>query len=312
MPASATRGAQTQTAPPPDDPNAPAIDMGQFDSLASYLNGIGLGELFTMDGGQPGGWLWNKLQQGVDSQAELQIALEQTDVFKNRFGVIGEQQKRAAAGGAGHVMTAAEVLDYEKSVGQAMAAAGMPSWLYDQPNDFHKLILADFSPQEVQLRIQQGYDYVQASPPEVRQAFDDFYGVGKGDGALAAWALDPEKTKAEITRATRTAYSGGMARRFDIEIDKASAQRIADLPRSEAGIVEGFKNVAAMGDVFDEGMSEAAVDLTDQTGLAAEFEGDAAASTAIEKRILERKANSKSSTGGAVLTRSGLTGAGSS
>lgn len=287
-------------------------DLSNLDSLASYLQSIGLGELFTIDSsGNPGGWLWNQLQSGVDSQAELQIALEQTDVYKKRFGVIGEQQKQAKAGLATHVMTAAEVLAYEDTVGKSMAAAGMPAWLYDQPADFHKLILANFSPREVELRIQQGYDYVQAAPPEVRQAFDDFYGVGQGDSALAAWALDPEKTKAEITRATRTAYAGGIARRFDITIDKASAERIADLPRSEAGIAEGMKNVASMADVFDEGIGEAQVDLTDQTGLAAEFEGDAAASGAIERRILERKANSKSSTGGAVLTRSGLAGAGS-
>ncbi len=286
-------------------------DLSQLDSLAGYLQSIGLGELFKIDSsGQPSGWLWNQLQAGVDSQAELQIALEQTDVYRNRFGVIEEQQKQAKAGLATHVMTAAEVLAYEDQVAKSMAAAGMPAWLYDQPQDFHKLILANFSPREVELRIQQGYDYVQAAPPEVRQAFDDFYGVGQGDAALAAWALDPEKTKAEITRATRTAYAGGIARRFDISIDKETAARIADLPKTEAGIAEGMKNVASMADVFGEGIGEV-TDLTTDTGLAAEFEGDAAASTAIERRILERKSNSKSSTGGAVLTRSGLSGAGS-
>ena len=286
-------------------------NLGQLDSMAAYLKTIGLGDLLTIDSqGNPSGWLWNQLQAGVDSESELMIALEQTDTFRNRFGVIQEQQKQSAAGGAVHVMTAQEVLAYEKTVQQAMAAAGMPEWLYDEPKDYHKLILAGFSPKEVELRIQQGYDYVQASPPEVRQAFDDFYGVGKGDAALAAWALDPDKTKAEITRATRTAYAGGIARRFDIEIDKASAQAIADLPKTEAGIAEGMKNVAAMGDVFDEGIGEV-VDLTDATGLAAEFEGSAEANALIEKRILERKSNSKSSTGGAVLTRSGLSGAGS-
>ena len=286
-------------------------DDANLNSLASYLQSIGLGELFQIDSdGNPSGWLWNQFQSGVDSQAELQIALEQTSVFKNRFPVIAEQQKLAAEGGATHVMTAAEVLQYEDKVGKAMAAAGMPTWLYDQPKDFHKLIMANLSPAEVELRIQQGYDYVQASPPEVRQAFEDYYGVGNGDGALAAWALDPEKTKAEITRATRTAYAGGIARRFDINIDKASAQAIADLPKTEAGIAEGFKNVAGMEDIFQEGIGEAAVDLTQQTGLDAEFYGDAKATGDIEKRILERRANSKSSTGGAVLTRTGLSGAG--
>lgn len=286
---------------------------GMFNTLANYLKGIGLGELFSIDtSGNPSGWLWNQLQAGVDSEAELQVALEATDTFRNRFGVILEQQRRAANGEAVHVMTAAEVLAYEHKVGQSMAAAGMPDWLYDQPEDFHRLILSNFSPKEIEDRIAQGYEYVQASPPEVRQAFDEFYGVGKGDGALAAWALDPEKTKAEIGRATRTAYTGGMARRFDITIDKAAAEMIADLPRSEAGIVEGMENVAALNDVFNEGIGEAQTDLTQQTGLDAEFGADADATGAIERRIGERKANSKSSTGGAVLTRSGLSGAGSS
>jgi len=193
-----------------------------------------------------------------------------------------------------------------------MRSAGLPSTFYDEPKDFHRLILEDFSPEEVKERISQAYDYVQSAPPEVRSAFNEFYGVGNGDAQLAAWALDPDRTTRDIRRATRTAYAAGMADRFDVEVDRAAAQRIADLPMTEAGMVEGLKNVASMSPVFDEGLGDRATDLTDQTGISSVFEGDGKATAEIQKRIQRRRAVGRSASGGAVTTQEGVVGVGTS
>ena len=293
---------------------ADANAKAQFTSLASYLDSIGLGELFTVDAaGNPGGWLWNQLQEGVDTQEELYFRLEQTDTFRNRFGVIQEQQKRAARGEPVMVMSPAQVLEYETRVKQMMSAAGLPPTFYDEPRDFHKLILNDMSPTEVQDRITQAYDYVLSAPPEVRAAFTDFYGVGQGDAQLAAWALDPERTVRDMTRATRTAYTAGMGERFGIQVSKATAERIADLPRTEAGIVQGMEQIASMSPVFNESIGERAVDLTaGTTGVESVFEGSGEANKAMERRLAQRKAVDRSSTGGALMTQQGVIGAGSS
>ena len=220
---------------------AEADTQQTFSGLANYLNEMGLGGLFTVDDqGNPGGWLWNKMQSGTDTPEELRIAVEQTDVFRNRFGVIVEQRRRAAAGEPVYVMNPGEVMEYERVVKQTLSAAGLPGWFYDSPQDFHALILNDMSAQEVSERVTQGYEYVQSAPPEVRAAFNEFYGVGQGDAALAAWALDPGRVVRDINKATRTAYAAGMGKRFDVGISRAAAERIADLPRTEAGITEGM------------------------------------------------------------------------
>ena len=108
-----------------------------------------------------------------------------------------------------------------------------------------------------------------------------------------------------------TAYVGGMARRFDIQLDQAGARRIADLPTTSEGITSGLRNIAAQADIFTEGIGET-TDLTagDQ-GIAAQFEGDAAANRQIERRVLERQASNRAGTGGAVIGSGGVVGAGS-
>ena len=285
----------------------------QFNALSAYLRNIGLDSLFSVDAqGNPSGWLWQQLQAGVDNSDELSIAIQSTDAFRDRFGVITQQQKRAAQGEPVYVMSPAEVLEYERTVSQMMSAAGLPPTFYDEPKDFHRLILDNMSPAEVSERITQAYDYVLSAPPEVRAAFDQFYGTGNGDAQLAAWALDPDRTVRDIQRATRTAYAAGMSERFDIKIDRAAAERIADLPMTEAGIVEGMKQVASMSPVFNEGLGDMGTDLTAETGVEAVFEGSGEAQSAISRRLLRRSAANRTSTGGAATTQQGVVGVGTS
>jgi len=292
---------------------ADANAQSQFSQLASYLDSIGLGQLFTVDAsGNPGGWLWNQMEAGVDSEDELYFRLEQTDVFRERFGVIQEQQKRAARGEPVTVMTARDVLAYENEVKQMMSRAGLPSTFYDEPADFHKLILSDMSPTEVNDRITQAYDYVLSAPPEVRDAFDEFYGVGQGDAQLASWALDPDRTVRDMTRATRTAYTAGMGEKFGIQMNRAAAESIADLPKTEAGIVQGLEQVASMSPIFTESIGEANDLTAGNEGIDSVFNGSGEANTAIQRRLAQRKAIDRSSTGGALTTQAGVLGAGSS
>ena len=292
---------------------ADASATQQFRALSSFLTDIGLGQLFSLDSsGNPSGWLWNQIQAGIDNEQELELALRQTDVFKERFGIIEEQQKRAARGENVHVFSPKEVLAYERETKQIMQAAGLPSSFYDEPSDFHQLILRDMSAAEVAERVTQAFDYVLAAPPEVREAFNEYYGVGNGDAQLAAWALDPDRTVRDINKATRTAYAGGMAQRYDIEMDKQAAQRIAELPMTEAGINEGMKQVSSLRPAFREGLGDRGTDLTDQTGVDMVFEGDGDAQQALSRRVLRRGAGNRTSTGGAATTQEGVVGVGSS
>jgi hypothetical protein len=278
--------------------------------MADTLRQYGLGQLFTIGpDGRPGGWLWDQILQGNDDSTSLMAALEKTDVYRDRFGVTIEQQARAARGEPVYVMSPAEVIEYERRARQIMSAAGMPDWFYDQASDFHSLILNDISPDELSARVQQAYEYVHNAPSEVRAKFEEFYGVAHGDAALAAYVLDPDRTTAQLERATRTAYTAGMAQRFDVALNRNVASRIAELPRTEAGIVEGLTQVAAQRNLTNETYFERG-DISQADTVSAVFEGDADARRRLEAREIERSAPQRAATGGAVTTQRGVTGAG--
>lgn len=283
-----------------------------FNLLASQLSSLGLGALFTVGpNGEPGGWLMDQLRQGFDTSDELMLALANTDVFRNRFGVITEQQRRAAAGQPEYVMSPAEVIEYETKIRQTAQAAGVPAWMFDTPEEIGKLILNNISANEFAQRVQQTYDYVRVAPPEVRSYFEQFAGVGQGDSMLAAYVLNPERTISQLDQIRRSAYTAGMADRFDVAITRQAAEQIAQLPQTEAGIVEGLRQVAAQSALYDEGLFETGDLTAAREGVASVFEGDAAATTALQRRQATRAAVDRAATGGAAVTQRGVVGAGS-
>lgn len=282
-----------------------------YNTIASQLAALGLGALAPVSpSGEPTGWLADQIRQGYDSIDELMINLQSTDVFRQRFGVIFEQQRRAAAGQPTYVMSPAEVIEYERRASQMMQAANLPAWFYDQPEDFNNLILRDMSIAELEERIVQTYEYVQNALPEVRAKFQEFYGVAQGDAALAAYVLDPERTTANLERARRSAYTAGLADRFDIALSRAVSERIAQLPQTEAGIVAGLQQISAQQGLFDEGVFETTDLSAENEGVASVFEADADAMRAIERRRASRTASSRATAGGAAQTARGVVGAG--
>lgn len=280
-----------------------------YQLLSSYLRDLGLGALATTSAnGDPGGWLWQQIQTGIDSAEELRIAIESTDVWRDRFGVIVEQRQRAARGEPVQVMSVDEVVAYERSAAQLMRQAGLPASFYDSYRDFNSLILSGLSIVEIDERLGEAWNRARNVAPEVRQAFEDFYGVGQGDSALAAFFLDPERTQATLERASRAAYTAGMGERYGIGINRQRAEDIATGPLTEGGIVQGLEQVNRLGGVFTEGIGETQDLTAEREGLDLVFDGSAEAQTAIDRRLSARRSGDRSSSGGAALTNRGLVG----
>lgn len=277
-------------------------------ALAGYLNSIGLGSLLTIDAsGNPTGWLYDAVVDGVETVGELMIRLQDTPEFQNRFGVIIEQQKRVAAGEDVYVMTPEDVINYENAVKQAFTRSGMPEWFMGNRDQIDELILSGISYQDVVDKIDVAFDYAQSAPPEVLDAFKEFYGA-KSQEALAAFVLDPDLTMANLERAQRTAYAAGIGERFDVSISRQAAERIATLPMTEEGIATGMENIARQAGLFTESFGERRDLTAEQTGVAVEFGGDAAAATEIERRMAQRQTIGRGSAGGALLTQEGVVG----
>lgn len=291
----------------------PTVNEMLFQQIGAYLTEMGLGDLLTTSGGKPAGWLWDQITNGLDNQAALMVALEDTPQFNQRYGIIKEMRQQALTGKAVHVPTVAEVREYETTVASMMRQAGLPDYMHDSYQDAHNLMRNGLSAAEVEQRLGQAWERVRSTDPAVRDAYSSFYGA-EGDAALAATFLDPTKTLSQIERQSRAAYTAGYGQRMGIPIDQQAAERIADLPKTEAGIFQDLTQINQLkgSGIFDETMGEAAdADLeANTTGLDAVIFGDGAANQAMQRRTEERKAVDRSASGGALRTQRGATGLG--
>lgn len=282
-----------------------------FSTIASMITAAGLSGLFTIGAdGAPGGRLWDVITSGLDNEAALIMWFEQQPEFQARFPVIGQLRSGGAAGGVGLIPTPGQVREYEARVSSAMRNAGLPSAFYDDPLYLQSFMARDMSAVEVEERLGRAWETVRSTDPAVMSAFTEFFGVG-GDAAMAAFFLDPNRTLSVLERQARTAYTAGMGRNLGLDVDRALAERIATLPMTEAGIVEGLRNVTEMerpGGVFTEGFTEQRDLEAETTGIDAVIFGQGDAIAAIERRILERQANERSSLGGAAVTQAGAVG----
>lgn len=279
-----------------------------FNALARYLADNDLGELFTIAAdGTPGGWLWDRIVEGVDTPDELMIRLEQTPQFAERYAVILDMRKQAAQGKPVRVPTVAEVREYEQAYADVMRIRGLPAFLYDDFRDAQAQMAGGKSVREIELRVDAVWDRVTSTSPLVRAEFETIFGV-HGDAAIAALMLDSTKSVTELERMARTAFASGYAREFGFTIDRDRADRLARAPFTDAGIVERFDQTARLADLAAESIGEVQ-DLTlGEDALDATVFGDAAARAAFERRDATRRAIERASFGGAASDRRGVLG----
>lgn len=281
-----------------------------FDSLASYLTNIGLGGLFNVDSqGNPSGWLWNQIQNGVDSKEALLMALEQTPEFKQRFSIIFELRDRAAKGENVAVPTTQQVLDYEDKFRAVMSRAGVPSWFYDQPSDAHSAMRSNLTVDQVSERINVSYGIVNQMPKEVRDIFSEYFGDAT-DSALVAAVLDPQKTLASLEKATRASVAGGFARQQGFEISSSQALAYAERGRNLEQVQSDIANVAQKKPLETATMGEAQT-IQPDAAFQAEAMGNVGAQQALESRLTTRRLGQAQSAGGAFTSQEGVVGAGS-
>lgn len=285
--------------------------MATFNELARYLQNLGLGSLFTVDAnGTPSGWLFEQMQNGVESEAALAMAIEATPEFKQRYGIIDEMRRRAVAGENVLVPTVTQVQEYEASYRQLMASYNVPSWFYDSFDDAHNAIKNNLTISQIEERIQTSYNVVQNLPQEVRDVFAEFYGDMGTDQGLIAAVLDPEKTMAELGRATRASYFGGLARRQQEFVSKRQSEMYAELNRTVAQTEQDVQRMSQFQTIAESQIGETNIDSSGDLAFRAGALGETAAQNEIENRLTTRRLGQQSTFGGASGVQSGLTGAG--
>lgn len=286
-----------------------------YGQLAALLRALDLGTLVsTNPDGSPSGWLAQQIQNGVDTSEELYLAVEQTDVFKQRYGVITEQRRRAALGEPVQPLTVADVRQQESQFRSVARYYNMPQALYDHYTDFQDLMLAGVTPQQFEASGAQAYARVAQAPQEVKDVFAEWFGP-QGDSMLAAYFLQPDKVTANVSKIVDTAIAGGVSRQYGFGIDRQTAATLADRGVSPNDLAAGYSQIQQQADLFRKTVGEAnGPDLTAQDqGVKAQFNlpGGGEAAAQLARRVETRKAAFQGG-GGAMLDQRGLIGVGGS
>ena len=247
--------------------------------------------------------LWeNKTIRPGDSIDDLGIQLRDTDAFKKRFPA---NATLAAAGKPQYSVS--QYLRQEADYKARLTSAGMPPGFYDSPEDFQNWIANDVSPDEIQARIEQGYQAVNNASPEVVAQFQRLYGIKKGD--LAAYFIDPERAKPTFDKyqAQREARAAVVANQAQQQAGiSLTATQSEDLVR--AGIETqqqaqaGFMDIQNQQQLFGTTTAEAASGteaITQQEQIAGVFGTNAEARQKIEAR--KRKRTAEFQAGGSLL-----------
>jgi len=250
--------------------------------------------------------LWtNKTITPGMSVDDIGIQLRDTPAFNKRFPAnktLKDQNKPQ--------FSVSQYLRMEADYKQRLQAANMPAGFYDDPTDFQQLIANDVSPEELQGRIDQGYQAVKNASPAVIAEFKRLYGVGEGD--LAAYFIDPARARPTFDRyeAQRQAQAAAVSSQAQIQAGIAlTAQESESLVRSgitEAQSQAGFEQISAQQELFNPLQGEQAISREQQ--IAGTFGTNAEARKAIATRKRSRQAAFE--TGGGFATAQGASALG--
>lgn len=203
-----------------------------------------------------------------------------------------------------------EYLDLERFYKQVMMAAGIPEGFYDSVDDFAQFIGNDIDRDEFKERVAMAVVSVQNIDPYLRSQLQDLYGVGsENDGELIAYYLDPQRGTDIIEQRLQleaaglsSASIGALGSGFN----QATAERLANLNIQRREISERFQGQRA---VTQQLLGED--EFTASEFAAAEFGLDSDA-TADLARLRQTRAQRGVRQSGALLTRQGALGLGTS
>lgn len=282
-----------------------------FESLASYLTSLGLADLFTIDAnGNPGGFLYDQMVNGVETPGELQIALESNDLFKKRYKIIFDMRERANKGETVEVPTVNQVRDYEINYARTMAQFGVPAAFYDSFEDAHKAIATNLTVQQITNRIDNSYKIVQSMPQEVKDVFNEYYGEMAGEQGLLMAVLDPTKANAVLEKSTRAAAFGGFGRTQNLNISKTQAEQYASLNKDIAYAQSDAAKVAELKPLTSSTFGESGNAISEDAAFKAGALGDTSATQELENRLMGRQAQQRDTGGGAYVSTTGTSGLG--
>lgn len=216
-------------------------------------------------------------QEDITSADVILGRIRQTKEYKDRFAA--NEQRRAKGLNA---LSEGEYISMERVYLQYFRQSGLPREMWDENKDVQTLISNDVSVAELAQRINQGYEAVRNSDPQVINEMRRLYGVT--DDQLAAYFLDPEKATPVLLRQAQSAQIAGQARLqagFELGMGQAEELAIAGVTQEQAQ--QGFQAIQQAQELFQ------TLPFEEEIGQAEQIAGVFGTSAAAQQRIRQRQ-----------------------
>jgi len=229
---------------------------------------------------------------------DIGVQLRDSKAFKERFA--GNEKLRDAKK---PVYSVSDYLRLESQYRDNLLAAGMPADFYSSQADIANFIGNQNSPDEIKARVEQGFAAVKNADPKVVAELKTMYGLD--DGTLAAFFLDPVRTKDTVLRAARAAEVGSQARQqAGISLSSSAAELLVQQGVTQEEARTGFAEVSQLQELTRPLQGEEA--LTQEELIAGKLGTNAAAAQRVAKTQRRRKAGFEAGGGFAQTQQSNI------
>ena len=228
---------------------------------------------------------------------DIGIQLRESAAFQERFSA-NEARRKANK----PAYSVSQYLQLESSYRNTLLGAGMPSDFYNTPEDFANFIANDISPDEIKARVDQGYASVKNADPAIVNELKSLYGLD--DSTLAAFFVDPNRTKDAVVRAARAAEVASQARQqAGISLGAPAAELLVQQGVTQDAARQGFSEVSQLQELTRPLQGEQA--LTQEELVAGTLGTNAAAAQRVAKTKRRRTATFQA--GGGFAEQNSLT-----
>jgi len=210
-------------------------------------------------------------------------AVRETPEYQIRFkGNIDRAKKNLP------LLSEAEYISQEQSYRTVNKNLGLPRGFYDTQDDFAQFIANDISAVEYSNRIQQGYNVVKNSAPEVLNQLKMLV-PDLQDADLAAYVLDPVRSGQEIERKVRAAGIAAAGKgQGGMQLTATQAESLAQQGVTTEMAQQGFTQLGQSAGLFRPLQGEETI--TQEDILAGTFTNEQAAQQRIARRRRRRQA----------------------
>lgn len=241
-------------------------------TMASVLATYGLGDLSDYVYTE----IIAKETVNINNPDAIIFAIREQPTYKKRFAGNAARLKKGLS-----ELDPASYIGLENQFRQTLQSNGLPANFYDQTDDFQALIEGDVSPAELNERVQQGYRAVADADPAVKEQMFRLYGIGEGE--LAAYFLDPQRTAPLLARQAQAANIAARGlEQGGIQLTGAFAEDLARRGITEQQARAGFAEVGGLGELRQTFAGETA--LSGEQLAGAQFGIDVAAQQELERR----------------------------